>query len=142
MAVKEEAEKLMNMFSSNDPFYIAKCSGILIDYADLGETLGFYFRNCRIKVININHHLDEIMQRYVCAHELGHAILHPDANTPALRRSTFFSVDKIEIEAHKFAVEMLIPDNQINEYMKLSIYEIAGIFGVPKELAHLKKYEY
>ena len=48
------------------------------------------------------------MQRTVCAHELGHAVLHTHANTPFLRKNTFFSVDKLEIEANTFAALLLI----------------------------------
>ncbi|MGQ0440076.1 ImmA/IrrE family metallo-endopeptidase, partial [Bacillus sp. B-TM1] len=38
------------------------------------------------------------MQRTVCAHELGHAVLHTHANTPFLRKNTFFSISNLSTE--------------------------------------------
>ncbi|MGR4027274.1 ImmA/IrrE family metallo-endopeptidase, partial [Bacillus sp. ZZQ-131] len=84
----------------------------------------------------------EFTQRFVCAHELGHAVLHPKANTPFLRNQTFFSVDRLEIEANTFAVELLLTDEMIFAYENthLSIQEVAEIHGVPSGFARLKTY--
>jgi Zn-dependent peptidase ImmA (M78 family) len=85
--------------------------------------------------------LNTELQRFVCAHELGHAVLHPRANTPFLRKNTFFSIDKIEIEANRFAVKLLLPEDVLSEYQdqNISIYEITKMFGIPNEQAHLVK---
>lgn len=82
------------------------------------------------------------MQRFVCAPELGHAILHPGPNTPFLKKNTFFSIDKIEVEAKTFAVELLLTDESIYEFRdsNLSIYEICEMHGIPPEISHLKKF--
>jgi Zn-dependent peptidase ImmA (M78 family) len=92
--------------------------------------------------VELNNNINESLQKFVCAHELGHAVLHPKANTPFLKRNTFYSLDKIEVEANTFAVELLLPDEQLYEYKdtSLSIYEICELYGVPKELSHLKKF--
>lgn len=99
--VKKTVLKLMKKYQTNDPFKIANYKNIILMYEKLGNTYGYY--NCykRIKIIHINEKLDELTQRFVCAHELGHAILHPDSNTPFLRKNTFFSIDKIEVENTK-----------------------------------------
>ena len=96
----------------------------------------------RISYIFINNNLDETSQKFVCAHELGHSQLHPRVNTPFLRGNTFFSIDKIEIEANRFAVELLFPDEVLYEYenSNLSIYEVAAAYGVPDEVVDLKKF--
>ena len=109
-------------------------------YEDLGNTLGFYNTYKRIKFIHINNQIDETTQRFVCAHELGHAVLHPKANTPFLRNQTFFSVDRLEIEANTFAVELLLTDEMITAYedTRLTIQEVAEIYGVPGGFARLK----
>ncbi|HDR4858181.1 TPA: ImmA/IrrE family metallo-endopeptidase [Bacillus cereus] len=54
----------------------------------------------------------------------------------------FFSVDRLEIEANTFAVELLLPDEMISEYQdtNLSIQEIAEIYGIPESFARLKSY--
>jgi len=53
------------------------------------------------------------MQRTVCAHESGHAVLHEEVNTLFLRKNTFLSVDRLEIEANTFAAFLLIDKNTI-----------------------------
>jgi Zn-dependent peptidase ImmA (M78 family) len=140
--IKQRVDKLVKKHKSNNPFEIADSLGIEISSAELGETLGFYFYDSRMKFININNSLDETTQRFVCAHELGHAILHPKSNTPFLRKNTLFSVERIEVEANKFAVELLLPDESIYAYAhtRLSLGEIAEIHGVPRKLAKLKTY--
>ncbi|EEL18780.1 hypothetical protein bcere0016_4660 [Bacillus cereus 95/8201] len=112
-------------------------------FENLGNTLGFYSTYKRFKFIHINNEIDEITQRFVCAHELGHAVLHPKSNTPFLRNQTFFSVDRLEVEANTFAVELLLTDESIDTYKdtNLSIQEIAEIHGIPKGFACLKSYK-
>lgn len=143
MPIKKEVNRLIEKYKTNNPFEIASHKGIIIDYADLGETLGFYFKCSRVKVININNQIDETLQKFVCSHELGHAILHPESNTPFLRKHTFFSIDKIEVEANTFAVELLMTDNDIYHYQdtNLTINDIANIYGIPNEVSHLKEVE-
>ncbi|OIJ22033.1 hypothetical protein BKP45_04975 [Anaerobacillus alkalidiazotrophicus] len=142
MRIKETITKLLKKHKTNDPFVIAAEKNIIVSYADLGDTYGFFTHASRIKFININNKLDDTMQRFVCAHELGHAILHPRANTPFLKKNTFYSIDKIEVEANTFAVELLLPDYEIDNFRdtNMTIKEVAGIYGVPGEVCELKTY--
>jgi Zn-dependent peptidase ImmA (M78 family) len=103
------------------------------------EINGFYKYDRRNKYIVINSNLMDEMQRFVCSHELGHAVLHPRANTPFLRKNTLFSIDKIEIEANRFAIELLIPKDIDIQNSNLSIYELTKLCGIPNELAYLIK---
>ncbi|MBG9859183.1 ImmA/IrrE family metallo-endopeptidase [Bacillus wiedmannii] len=142
MEIKEYVLKIVKKHSTANPFEIAKRKNILVLFEDLGNTLGFYNTYKRFKFIHINNRIDETTQRFVCAHELGHALLHPKANTPFLRNKTLFSIDRLEIEANTFAVELLLPDEMISEYQdtNLSIQEVAEIYGIPKSFARLKTY--
>ncbi|WP_226544993.1 ImmA/IrrE family metallo-endopeptidase [Bacillus thuringiensis] len=142
MNIKEHVLNIIEKYKTTDPFEIAKEKNIIVLFEDLGNTLGFYNTYKRFKFIHINNQIDEITQRFVCAHELGHAVLHPKANTPFLRNQTFFSVDRLEIEANTFAVELLLTDNMISAYKDthLSIQEVAEIHGVPGGFARLKTY--
>ncbi|WP_131100653.1 ImmA/IrrE family metallo-endopeptidase [Bacillus sp. SYJ] len=142
MDIKENVLNIVEKYQTTDPFEIGRQKEITVLYADLGNTLGFYNTYKRFKFIHINNQIDEITQRFVCAHELGHAVLHPKANTPFLRNQTFFSVDRLEIEANTFAVELLLTDNMVSAYKDthLSIQEVAEIHGVPEGLARLKTY--
>ncbi|SDI17763.1 protein of unknown function [Alteribacillus persepolensis] len=139
--IKDIVQRLIAKYQTNDPFEIAAQKNILVLYENLGSTLGYFQTSRRIRFIHVNHCLDEGMQRFVCAHELGHACLHPDVNTPFLKNNTFFSVGKVEIEANTFAVELLLQDEDIYSYQdtSLSIQEISAIYGIPKEVSHLKK---
>ncbi|MED2488282.1 ImmA/IrrE family metallo-endopeptidase [Bacillus cereus] len=142
MEIKEYVLKIVKKHDTTNPFEIAKRKNIIVLFEDLGNTLGFYNTYKRFKFIHINNRIDETTQRFVCAHELGHALLHPKANTPFLRNKTFFSVDRLEVEANTFAVELLLPDVMISEYQdtNLSIQEIAEIYGIPESFARLKSY--
>jgi Zn-dependent peptidase ImmA (M78 family) len=139
-AVKDIVRQLIKIHKSNDPFQIAKEKNIIVLFADLGNTLGFYSSYKRVQFIHLNNQLNEKQQRFVCAHELGHAVLHPKSNTPFLRANTLFSVEKLEVEANTFAVELLLPDEVISQYQNtdITIYDVAEIHNVPKELVHLK----
>ncbi|MED2792084.1 ImmA/IrrE family metallo-endopeptidase [Bacillus wiedmannii] len=142
MEIKEYALKIAEKHATTNPFEIARRKNIIVLFEDLGNTLGFYNTYKRFKFIHINNQIDETTQRFVCAHELGHAVLHPKSNTPFLRNQTFFSVDRLEIEANTFAVELLLTDEMVSAYGNscLSIQEIAEIHGVPRGFARLKNY--
>ena len=82
------------------------------------------------------------MQRFTCAHELGHAILHPNASTPFLRSKTLFSVDKLEIEANTFATTLLIPDSAITENCNLTAEQLSYLLGYEQSLIELRLKSY
>ena len=91
-----------------------------------------------MKQIHINQNLPEYIQKLTCAHELGHALIHPNTNTPFLRNSTFYSVDKLEIEANTFAAELLISDDDIEEYKDFTVEQFSRLTGYHEELIRLK----
>lgn len=141
-SIKVLVNNLIKKYGTNDPFEIAKRLNIIVVDEELGNTLGFYSSHKRFKFIHLNNKLEGSERNFVCSHELGHVIIHPKSNTPFLRKNTFFSIDKIEVEANTFAVELLLPDTKINEYIdtNISIYDVAKSQGIPAELIRLKKY--
>ncbi|PWE71169.1 hypothetical protein B1R38_24790 [Bacillus cereus] len=144
MKIKDYVLKIVKKHGTTNHFEIAKRKDIIVLFEDLGNTLGFYNTYKRFKFIHINNRINETTQQFVCAHKLGHAVLHPKANTPFLRNQTFFSVDRLEIEANTFAVELLLTDEMISAYKdtRLSIQEIAEAHGIPGGFARLKTYVY
>ncbi|MFP7483350.1 ImmA/IrrE family metallo-endopeptidase [Priestia filamentosa] len=141
--IKETVMDLTNQHQSLNPFKIADNLKINVLLLNLHyEIQGFYRYEQRNKYIVINNNLSEVEQRFVCAHELGHAVLHPRSNTPFLRDSTFFSVDRLEVEANTFAVELLLPDDLIKGYgdTQLTLDNLVRMQGIPKNLAYLKKF--
>jgi Zn-dependent peptidase ImmA (M78 family) len=143
-AIKDIVRQLIRKHKSNDPFQIAKEKNIIVLFAELGNTLGFYSSYKRVQFIHLNNQLNEKQLRFVCAHELGHAVLHPKSNTPFLRTNTLLSVEKLEVEANTFAVELLLTDEILNSYRysDTTIQDIAALCGVPKNLVHLKDYNF
>ncbi|SFU82125.1 ImmA/IrrE family metallo-endopeptidase [Alicyclobacillus macrosporangiidus] len=142
MDIKTCVKRLVSRYRTNDPFLIADKRGIVIITERLGNILGYHISSRRIHIIHLNWSLDGPLRRFVCAHELGHAILHPKVNTPFLRRSTLFSIDRIEREANEFAVELLLPDEEL-ELVRfcdpVTAREIAAQYGIPNELMRLKR---
>ena len=97
MNTKELVHALCEEYHTNDPFELADSIGITVTYEKLGSVQGFYNQCFRHKFIHINQDSSEEKQRFTCAHELGHAILHPEANSPFLRENTLFSLSLIHI---------------------------------------------
>lgn len=139
MNIKRIAEKLMRKYDTNNPFKLADELGIIVKYDDLGNTWGYFITYKRIKIIHINKNIDEWLQRYTCAHELGHSLLHKGVPTPFLKKHTLFSIEKIERQANTFAVELLMPDEIISKYDGYTIHNIADIVGIPNGLEVLKE---
>ena len=100
--------------------------------------MGYFSNLFRIKTIRINDHADPFLQPFICAHELGHALLHPHAGTHAFNRNSFIANCKIEKEANQFAVELLFPDELIACHPETDIYSLARTFGIPYQLVYLK----
>lgn len=139
MDIKEVVETLIKIHGTSCPFELAKIKDIGILYENLGSKLGYFSKDYRFKFIHINQALKSRRQRFVCAHELGHAIMHPDVNTPFLSRYTLFSVSKVERQANTFAVELLMPDDLLQKHSEISLYNIAKELGIPGKLADLKE---
>jgi Zn-dependent peptidase ImmA (M78 family) len=136
MRIKKTVLKLVRKYKTNCPYQLAEHRNILVQKEPLGSVYGYFHTYRRVAIIHVNCDLDEPTQRFVCAHELGHAILHPHANTPFMKANTFFSVERIEREANEFAAELLIPDEVLDEYVTLQ--EVAAVCKVPLEITRLK----
>ncbi|WP_456273590.1 ImmA/IrrE family metallo-endopeptidase [Bacillus sp. AK031] len=134
-SISKKVQKLIKRYKTNCPFTIAENMGILVVQENLGNTLGYYNKNFRIKIIHINENTSEKQKTFICSHELGHAILHPDSNTPFLKKHTFFSTDRIEVDANLFAVNLLF-SNSINTDAVM-ITEAIEEYGVPRKLINI-----
>lgn len=138
MGLKTLIDKLTRKYGTRNPIEIAKALGIIIIYEPLGSINGYYHSAYRTKIIHINCALPEHKQIFVAAHELGHAMLHPKANTPFMRECTYFIVDKFEVEANRFAVNLLISDSMLEEHKDLTVYQAAHLFGIHERIMQLR----
>lgn len=130
--IERKVQSLVKKHKTNCPFKLAKALGIEIVYENLGNTWGYYSMHYRIKIIHINENLSEEEKTFVCAHELGHAVQHPDANAPFLKNHTLFSTEKNELEANAFAIYLLFLEKNLNE--RVSIENALNKYGIPQKL--------
>lgn len=132
-------KELIKKYKTNDPFGLAQCLNIKILIEPLGNINGFYQSCPKNKVIHLNENLDEFQRIIVCAHELGHAVLHSKLNILFLEKNTFFVKNRYEVEANKFAAELLVSESLLEDCPSyFSSEQIASTLHMPKELIQLK----
>jgi Zn-dependent peptidase ImmA (M78 family) len=136
----KEVERLKKKYGTNNPFEIAKGEKITIYKEPLGTIRGYYNKYARQKSIHINWDLSERQQYVTCGHELAHARLHPNANTPMFRENTFYSINKLERQANKFDAYLLCDIKSIDKYLleNCSYEQIAAALNLPVELVKIR----
>lgn len=91
-------------------------------------------------IILLNREMEERERRYCCAHELGHALLHPGLNAQTMADLTDLCVPKLEREADCFAACLLIDpfvDEWRESYEMLTLDQIADLAGLPQKAVEL-----
>lgn len=142
--IYNEANKLLKKVKSRDLFEICDFLNINIYYNnELNDILGFYTIVNGRKAIVINTKSDELIQRQVLAHEIGHAILHEDYVNDNRMFKEFELMDmrsRPEYEANAFASHLLISDKEIDELsLEYDDYEkIAAVLGVNINMVMIK----
>ncbi|MBC8621382.1 ImmA/IrrE family metallo-endopeptidase [Bacillus paralicheniformis] len=139
--IKKHVESVIKKYKTNNPFELASKLNVNVLFWNLHkEVKGFYKYSRKNKFIVINSNLTKPEQVFTCAHELGHSQEHPRANTPFMREKTLYSVDKLEVEANTYAVELLLPDEKLKEYKNsdVTLHDAAKMNNVPIEVCHLK----
>ena len=138
--IYEIVERLIKKHGTRNPFKLADLLGVVIVFEPLGSAYGYYSRTHRTKVIHINENLPYIQQYFTCAHELGHAVQHPNTSTIFLKKNTLFSTDRLEIEANTFAIELLLPDELFSNIDDscFALNDAIKEKGIPEELLFLK----
>ena len=142
--IQKKVKTITKKYDTRDPFEICKNMNIHVYYKDLGKALkAYYFYQSRIKNIVINTNSSMIVRRVLCAHELGHAILH--GKLAAMRgfheSELYDSFIPTEYEANLFAAELIISDDEIFEMLNdkdKSFFSIAKELYVPVELLDFK----
>ena len=136
------AAHAVSCYGSRDPFEIAEREGVTVCSYDLGSLNGMYTVLCGVPFIALSESLDRYGARLVCAHELGHHMLHRAlAETTALHDSEIFSGGgRLENEANEFAAELLISDRKllcaVRDFGSLSA--VAAELGECEELVAVK----
>ena len=102
---------------TNNPFDIAQHLGIRVIFSDaLGKDFTAYtvrFANCPT-MITINNNYSDHSKKILCAHELGHAILHSDSGINHFAITNTNINTSVEQEANLFAIALLSDEKTIN----------------------------
>lgn len=139
MKIKKTVEKLVNQYNTRNPLEIADRMGISVTRDPLGDIQGYYLLYFGIKCICINSEIDDMNEiRIIAGHELGHAVLH-ETERCMFYPNTLFSRNKTELEANRFAAELLIPDQIILENPGMTKSQIARISGYDEKIMEFKK---
>ncbi len=140
--IKETANKLIKKYGSRDPFFICEMLKLNVVYKDLGSLKGMYLilKNNRYAILNSS--LTQSDKKAVCAHELGHDLLHRGfAKDVFLQDFMLYDMkNRPEYEADFFAACLLIDDEEIKEMINLNTpaADIAEAMSLPQELIYFK----
>lgn len=138
MDIKDTVKRLCRKYKTRSPYELVQSLGIILQYGEkMDNVRGFYLYANRIKLICLGNNLPYHIERFVLSHEIGHAVMHRKSSAPFLQ-STFFSIDKLEIEANKFAAELVISDETIMEHPDYTINQWAMFYGLPEEIIQLR----
>lgn len=135
MDTKSLVEKLVRKFGTRDPFKIAEELGYIVLYTPLVGVRGFYQHLKRCHIIYLDPELDEVTASFVCAHELGHSLLHRGLNRIFMDTRTFLVSSRYEAEADHFAVDLLYDDYDLQDLLAFPVSTAATSMGVSEELA-------
>ena len=140
MDIKARVNRLVRFYKTRDPFEMIKGMNIILVNYPLEGVRGFYQYFQRNNIIYLDEKISDSERRFVLAHELGHMILHKKSNAIFMDTRTQFNTSKYEQEANLFAMELLLPDQILNEYVQsgYSADQLARITGFYKEFILLK----
>ena len=141
--------KLISRYGTRDPFRICREKGIEVMFRDdfTGQK-GAFSLMLNVPFIFINNNLSDEMKRIVCAHELGHALLHRqlcrNMKNQTIQEYEIFDIrSTTEYEANIFAAELLIDEEELTEYEAYGydIVQMAKASNININLLLIKYYE-
>lgn len=130
-------DELVEDYGTSEPFALAEKMDICVHCHDLGSVNGYYLIYKGRKNIIVNSRLPKHIQRFVLAHEIGHSIMHSNANAFLLSH-TFYPTDRQEVEADRFAIALLLSDSMIRDNPDRTVDDWASILGLPRKVIELK----
>jgi len=138
MNVKRLADSLVRKYNTRNPFEIISNLNAIVVFYPLHGVKGFYQYFQRNNIVYIDETLDDTEKSFVCAHELGHMLLHKKTNAIFMDSRTQLNTTKYEIEADRFAVDLLIPDETILENGQMTTEQLGRMLGYSKDLIELR----
>ena len=115
---------------------IAKAMGVQLKFSPLDDELsGMIFIKDGTPIIGVNSQHHPNRQRFTIAHELGHLVMHKNILENEVHVDKQFRVlmrdgvsatgtDAFEIEANRFAAELLLPSFLLDELLVIKEFDI------------------
>ncbi|BDR67234.1 Zn peptidase [Clostridium tetani] len=139
--IKELILGLIDTYGTNDPFELCDHLEIKIMESNLGNEINGFFQRTEngCEIIHLNSNLNHHNKKSICAHELGHALLHTNLSIGFFIENSLQVKSKYEIQADNFAAELLLPNELDIEFKYMNVNQLSCVFKVPKEFI---KYKY
>ncbi len=133
--IRRCAQGLARQFGTNDPFALSAALDIVILEVELPANIRGFFTHCLdTSIIYLNQSLrDPVQRRVVCAHELGHALLHKGCNSLFLEHRTSLVTGRYEWEAELFSGWLLLEEGALRECAQdgWTLEQTASATGLP-----------
>ena len=140
--IERLARSLCRRYGGCGVFELCDRLGILVLWQELPDAVnGFYVRVGGRCVIVLSTLVANELRGYVCAHELGHVLLHSRTNAVELENLTNLSLPRLENEADYFAACLLLEDSLDAwrlSYDQLTLQQVARLSGVPERVVRLR----
>ena len=138
MNIKRLVDSLVRKYKTRNPFEIISHLNVIVVFYPLYGIKGFYQYFQRNNIIYIDEALSDQEKLFVCAHELGHMLLHKKSNAIFMDSRTRLNTTKYEIEADRFAMNLLLSNTDIEEHLDFSTVQFSRLFGYNKKLIELR----
>lgn len=138
--IDEIVAGLLELYKTNDPYELCDILKIQVERISLSNPMlrsekSIYFRNFYgSEIIYIRDNLHINYERFFLRHELGHAILHPDAVCSC--NKSVINYGQMEKQANYFAFKLTDLDILPYECEGFSMNQIASYVEMPENVLH------
>lgn len=142
--IVQKAEQTVKSAGSRNPQRIADALGLCVRYVPFKKQKGVYAVIERSRYIFLKEDLSSVEEGIVLLHEVGHDVLHRHEAAVFQEFSVFDRAGgRMEYEANLFAAEIMLPDEEILEYIYrgYDTAQIAACMGSDSNLVALKARE-
>lgn len=139
--IRKSATDAVRQYGTRDPFTLAREMHIELLVRELGTLKGFYKDVYGTPFIFLSRHLSRGEATLVCAHELGHHLLHRQFAAFGFEEVSVFSpASRREYEANLFAAELLLDAKEVFDAARAggTAAQIAAELGADVRLVELK----
>lgn len=141
--IHRRAAALIREYGTCNPFALARALHVEVLVCELGTLRGFYKDIYGSPFIFLSFRLRRTAAKQVCAHELGHHLLHRQFATSGFEEASIFShASRREYEANLFAAELLLDTKLTFSAAKqgYTVAQIATKYGTDVRLVQMKLY--